>query len=245
MGPSPQTRRVCQVGGDLPEEAAARRGRGRGRSTRASRAARRSRPRSSSGRGVAEARADVGEVGAGDHQHAAGPPLHQRARAPRGTTRPRDRAPGRAGVACASPRPQSTGTMRAAAARAPSDVAEEDRLELQRVLALVEVLVLAHVEAARRRELVDGLVVGLERAERGVEGLGADREGAAHGRVRGAEQDEGVDARVERPRAGRGRRGRSRRRRARDPCAARRGRPSAPRAGAARGRARPRHSSSM
>jgi hypothetical protein len=72
------------------------------------------------------------------------------------------------------------------------DVAEEDGLELERVLALVIELVGVGIEVAGRGESVDRGEVGLHRAERRRERLPAESERLAHRRVGGAEEDERV-----------------------------------------------------
>ncbi len=195
MGPRPQTRRVPRSAATWRKKAGcvAAQGEVDGLAVALFQALA---PAVVEGSGVPEAGAHVGQIGARDDQHAPGARGHQ------GGERRHERL--RLGVAGRIPGRRLGGAEAAEDGHdarrrrpRPERVAEEDGLELQRVLGLVEVLVLAQVEAARGLELADGLEIGLERAQRGVEGLGADGEGPAHRRVRGAEEDEGVDALVE------------------------------------------------
>src|SRR5262249_50269587 len=102
--------------------------------------------------GIPEARPHMHQIGAGDDHHATPPALDD---APeRQDERLRDGvarriAPRRLGVA--EPTEDRHDRRRAGS----DDVAEEQRLELDRVLLLVEVLIFVHVEAARLAKFAD------------------------------------------------------------------------------------------
>src|SRR5688572_12587580 len=75
------------------------------------------------------------------------------------------------------------------------EMAEEDGLELERVLALVIELVGVRIEITSAGDLVDRCEVALDRAERRREAFTTERKWLTHRRVRRSEQHERVGAR--------------------------------------------------